>query len=51
MFMRDCISDRQAKNYKSIPDDMDVLITNTPPYGIFDFDNGINYGSKELLAE
>ena len=32
------------------PADTDVLITHCPPYGILDFDDGINYGSTELLA-
>ena len=50
MFMEDCISDRQAHNYAAIPADTDVLITHCPPYGILDFDDGINYGSTELLA-
>ena len=50
MFMEDCISDRQARNYAAIPADTDILITHCPPYGILDFDDGINYGSTELLA-
>ncbi len=50
MSIRDCISDRQSKNYESITDDMDVLITYTPPYGILDFDDDINYGFEELLT-
>ena len=49
MFMADCISDRQTRNYANIPDDVDVLVTHTPPYGILDFDDNINYGSEELL--
>ena len=50
MFMEDCISDRQTRNYAAIPADTDILITHCPPYGILDFDDGINYGSTELLA-
>ena len=50
MFMHDCITDRQARNYANIPADTDILITHTPPYGILDFDSNIHYGSKELLA-
>ena len=42
MFMEDCISDRQARNYAAIPADTNVLI--------LDFDDGINYGSIELLT-
>ena len=50
MFMGDCITDRQTKHYANIPDDADILITHTPPFGILDFDDNINYGSEELLA-
>ena len=50
MFMEDCISDRQTRNYAAIPADTDVLITHCPPYGVLDFDDGINYGSTELLT-
>lgn len=49
MFMDDCISGHQAQNYADISNDIDVLVTHNPPFGIFDFDNGIYYGSKELL--
>ena len=50
MFIEDCITDRQSRNYASIPDDTDVLITQSPAYGILDFDDGINYGSEEILS-
>lgn len=49
MFMGDCITDRQSRNYANIPTDTDILITHSPAFGILDFDDGINYGSKELL--
>lgn len=49
MFMSDCITDRQSRNYANIPADTDILITHSPAFGILDFDNGINYGSEELL--
>lgn len=49
MFMSDCITDHQSRNYAIIPDDTDVLITHSPAFGILDFDDGINYGSEELL--
>ena len=49
MFMSDCITDHQSRNYSIIPDDTDVLITHSPAFGILDFDDGINYGSEELL--
>lgn len=51
MFMSDCITDRQSKNYAGIPEDTDVLITHSPAYGILDYDDGINYGSDELLTK
>ena len=50
MFMGDCITDHQSKHYANIPEDTDVLISHTPPFGILDFDDNINYGSEELLA-
>lgn len=51
MFMGDCITERQSRNYANIPDDTDVLITHSPAYGILDFDDGINYGSEEILMK
>lgn len=51
MFMADCITDRQTRNYEHIPSDTDVLITHSPSYGILDFDDDINYGSEELLSK
>lgn len=51
MFLEDCITDRQSRNYANIPDDTDVLITHSPAYGILDFDDGINYGSEEILKK
>lgn len=51
MFMADCVTDRQTRNYAKIPTDTDILITHSPPYGILDFDDGINYGSEEILAK
>lgn len=49
MFMGDCITDRQSRNYAGIPADTDILITHCPAYGILDFDDNINYGSEEIL--
>ena len=49
MFMADCVTERQNENYAAIPDDTDVLVTHTPPYGILDFDDNIHYGSMALL--
>lgn len=51
MFMGDCITDRQARNYDRIPSDTDVLITHSPAYGILDFDDDINYGSEEIMTK
>lgn len=50
MFMGDCITERQYRNYNNIPNDTDVLITHSPAYGILDYDDGINYGSEDLLS-
>ena len=49
MFMSDCITDCQSRNYAHIPEDTDILITHSPAYGILDFDDGINYGSEQIL--
>lgn len=50
MFMGECITERQCRNYNNIPNDTDVLITHSPAYGILDYDDGINYGSEDLLS-
>lgn len=50
MFMGDCITDRQSRNYANVPTDTDILITHSPAFGILDFDYGINYGSEDLLT-
>lgn len=49
LFMGDCITERQSRNYANIPADTDILITHTPALGILDFDDNINYGSEELF--
>ena len=49
MFLNDCITERQNRNYANIPNDTDVVITHSPAYGILDFDDDIHYGSEELL--
>ncbi|MDE6265602.1 MAG: metallophosphoesterase [Paramuribaculum sp.] len=51
MFMGDCITERQSRNYGKIPENTDILITHSPAYGILDFDDGINYGSEEISAK
>ena len=50
MFMEDCVSGKQEQLYAAIPEDTDVLVTHTPPYGILDRDGSILYGSRELLG-
>lgn len=49
MFMEDCVTDCQKRNYAAIPMDTDILITHSPVYGILDFDDNTNYGSEALL--
>ena len=49
MFMEDCMSGKQEQLYAAIPEDTDVLVTHTPPYGILDRDGSILFGSRELL--
>ena len=40
------------KKFDLIPDDIDILITHSPPYGILDWNyEGKNCGSKSLLAK
>jgi len=49
MFMEDVVSGNYDNNIQQIPTDTDVLITHQPPYGIFDYSAGINYGDYILL--
>ena len=49
MFMDDCITYRQNRNYDNIPADTDILITHSPAYGILDLDDNTHYGSEALL--
>ena len=51
MFMEDCLTERQSRNYAKIPDYTDVLITHSPALGILDLDDNIHYGSEELLMK
>ena len=51
MFMEDCVTKRQSRNYAKIPGNTDVLITHSPAYGILDLDDNINYGSEEILMK
>lgn len=50
MFLYDSLTDRQSRNYAEIPLDTEVLISHSPAYGILDFNDGIHYGSEELLS-
>lgn len=50
MFMLDCISRQQGRNYIGIPHGIDVLVTHEPPFGILDLDGDIHYGSKDMLS-
>lgn len=50
MFMHDCLTELQSQYYTDIPSDTDILITHSPAYGILDCDDGIHYGSQELLT-
>ena len=43
MFLEDCVTGRQSRNYAKIPSNTDVLITHSPAYGILEFVNNINY--------
>ena len=54
MFMEDCVSNRQVRNYAQIPADTDILITHSPAFGILDLDDSIDgeiihYGSEDIL--
>ena len=55
MFMEDCVTERQTRNYANIPVDTDILITHSPAYGILDLDDSIDgefihFGSEEILS-
>ena len=51
MFLEDCVTESQSRNYAKIPGNTDVLITHSPADGILDFDDNINYGSEEILMK
>lgn len=51
MFLEDCITDHQSRNFARIPTDIDIRTTNSPAYGILDSDDGINCGSEEILMK
>ena len=47
--MEECITGPPPPPHPAIPEDTDVLVTHTPPYGILDREGSIQYGSSELL--
>jgi Icc-related predicted phosphoesterase len=50
LFIGDTLKDgRTAYLMKQIPENTDVLISHSPPYGILDFDDNIHYGCSDLL--
>lgn len=49
LFVPDCVSGVQDQYERDIPSGTDVLITHWPPYGILDYADKINYGSRTLL--
>lgn len=49
LFMSDAYS-RQDLHYKTIPSDVNVLITHSPAFGILDFDMNRHWGSEILLG-
>lgn len=49
MFLNECITGHQFKNYVNIPHDTNVVLTHEPPYGILDESDKINFGSEDLL--
>ncbi len=50
LFMVDALKEgRTEQIMMQIPTDTNVLISHSPPYGILDFDDNINYGCHELL--
>lgn len=49
MFMEDAMSGDYDRDIQKIPNNIDVLITHQPPYGILDFSANIHYGDRKLL--
>ena len=50
LFVSDTIKKgRITRLMTQIPEDINVLISHSPPYGILDFDDNINYGCLDLL--
>jgi len=50
LFMGDTLKEGRIEQLMTqIPEETDVLISHSPPYGILDFDDNINYGCPDLL--
>ena len=50
LFMGDTLQEGRIEQIMAqIPENTDVLISHSPPYGILDFDDNINYGCPDLL--
>ena len=50
LFVSDSIQEGRTQQLMAqIPEDTNVLISHSPPYGILDFDDNINYGCPDLL--
>ncbi|MGL4908978.1 MAG: metallophosphoesterase family protein [Bacteroidales bacterium] len=50
LFLEDGLKDGQIEKLTNrIPDNTDVLISHSPPYGILDFEDNVHYGCEYLL--
>ena len=50
LFVGDTLKESRTEQIiAQIPENTDVLISHSPPYGILDFDDNINYGCRDLL--
>ena len=50
LFIGDALKEGRTEQIMAkIPENTDVLISHSPPYGILDFDDNINYGCPDLL--